>query len=213
MRRRLALATTVALAAIAGCRPAESEPPRVATAPAPAPAPSDHDTLPSDGGVEGSLYDLRLEHLTDARGNAIALDAHRGHPVVVSMFYATCKSACPALMLELHDVDARLDPEAREAVRYLLVSFDPGHDDTAALAKVVADHGLDARWTLARTDEREVRLLATALGLRYRFREDGQIDHSTNVALVRPDGALDVRIDGLGQPKEELIRRIGELAE
>ena len=57
-----------------------------------------------------------------------------------------------------------------------------------------------------------MRLLATALGLRYRFREDGEIDHSTNLALVRPDGGLDVRVDGLGQPKDEMARRIGELS-
>jgi len=216
MTRRILVAGLAALVAAAvafAAMRARREPSDVAksaAAPTAMPAAS---SASADSSTESaramSLYDLELEHLTDDAGKPVRLDVDRGHPVVVSMFYASCPSACPALMLETKAIDSELPADVRENVRYLLVSFDPARDDVAALAAVRSRHALDGRWTIARTDEREVRQLATVLGLRYRFRDDGEIDHSTNLTLVRPDGGIDVQVDGLSKDKSELVRRLG----
>ena len=43
---------------------------------------------------ETSIYHLDVT-MTDQQGTAVSLDAFRGHPVVISMFYATCPNVCP----------------------------------------------------------------------------------------------------------------------
>ena len=48
---------------------------------------------------------------------------------------------------------------------------------------------LDAeRWTLARTDERNVRSLAALLGVRYRALADGEFNHTSSLVLLDGEG-------------------------
>ncbi|MSP71095.1 MAG: hypothetical protein EXR76_02685 [Myxococcales bacterium] len=48
--------------------------------------------LPSD-----SIYHLKV-NLLDHEGHARSLSDTRGKPVVIAMFYASCKSVCPLLI-------------------------------------------------------------------------------------------------------------------
>ncbi len=61
------------------------------------------DALPSD-----SIYQLDVK-LQDEDGNAIGLDEFRGHPVIVTMFYASCPHVCPMLISTIKVTEARLD--------------------------------------------------------------------------------------------------------
>ncbi|MFT4621844.1 MAG: protein SCO1/2 [Myxococcota bacterium] len=159
--------------------------PEVAAAPA---------ELPGD-----SIYQLEIA-LENQDGGTIDLAVHRGHPTLVSMFYANCPMACPMLIGDIKALEAGLSEAERAEVRVLLVSLDPERDTPELLSGVVETHDLDtARWTLARTDADDVREVAAVLGIAYRALDDGEMNHSSIVTLVDRLGAPVQRMEGLGQ--------------
>ncbi len=154
-----------------------------------------------------NLYDLDVT-LVDQTGKSVKLDTFRGHPVVISMFYGTCTTACPLLVAKVKALEAKLSPSARKATRVLLVSFDPERDTPLALKKLATSFGLDARWALTRTSADSVRELAAALGIRYRFLEGGMINHGSVLTVLDKDGAIAARIESLDGPVEPLIEKL-----
>jgi protein SCO1/2 len=147
--------------------------------------------------------------LTTMRGDEVPFDVHRGHPVILAMFYATCPSACPILIGSVKELEARLPADVRAKTRILLVSMDPEKDDPATLAAAAARHGVDtSRWTLARTSEEHVRELAVILGVKYRGRPDGEIDHSSALFLLDGEGVIVEKVEGLGQPTDAIEHRL-----
>jgi protein SCO1/2 len=130
----------------------------------------------------GSLYDLDLT-VIGADGARHRLDESRGHPLLATMFFASCPSVCPALIAEVKQLEATLPAALRADTRVLLVSFDPGRDTPAVLADVIRRHALDAsRWRVAvAADEDGARALAGTLGIRYREDKGALFSHTTRV--------------------------------
>lgn len=153
---------------------------------------------------EASLYNLHPT-LVDQHARATALDLHRSHPVIVSMFYTSCPNACPMLISDIRGLEAGLSEDERSDLRVLLVSLDPARDTPAAMAEVVAKHGVDdARWTLVRSEPEEVREIAAALGIKYRPLADGEMNHSSLLTLLDRDGMPVARLEGLGRDPQPL---------
>jgi protein SCO1/2 len=181
-----------------------SSPPPAPPLDDPAPPATEVLPLPSD-----SLYHLEIDGVTHT-GSAVNLDLYRGHPVVVSMFYSYCPSACPMLISELKAVESALDPQERAQLRVLLVSLDPKRDTPAQLASAMRDHDVDAdRWTMLSTSPSDVREVAAALGIRYRPTADGEMNHSSILTLLDSNGVPVARHEGLGSdhaPFEHALR-------
>jgi protein SCO1/2 len=135
-----------------------------------------------------SVYRLEAA-FTDQHGTAFHLANKSGRPQLVAMFYTSCKYVCPLIVDSAKGVEHALSPAEREGLGILLVSMDPARDDTAALRRVFDKRKLDAtRWTLARTDERNVRTLAALLGVRYRALADGEYNHTSALVLLDAQG-------------------------
>ena len=115
---RLAVAIVVAAAAIGMATAASSAPLAMKVA-----------ALPGD-----SIYQLPVV-LTGQDGRSTGLDSRRGAPVLIGMFYTSCKFVCPMLIETVHDVEAKLSAEEREHVTVLLVSIDPAHDSVEVLKR------------------------------------------------------------------------------
>lgn len=159
-----------------------------------------------------SLYQLSMK-LTDQRGQPTTLDAFRGHPVIVSMFYGSCPAACPLLVSNVKALEGSLDPETRAAVRILLVSFDPRNDTPAALGRFAEERGIDgSRWTLASASDAQVRTLAAVLGIKYRRLPDGGFNHTSTVLLLDRDGRIEGRYDGLQLTGTQAATQLARLA-
>lgn len=149
-----------------------------------------------------SLYQLQLR-LVDQSGRTTSFDRYRGQRVLVSMFYASCDRVCPALIRQLAQLDAGLDPAARARLRVLLVSLDPERDTPEALLALAERNRVDlARWSFARADAGDLRALAALLGVQYRKLPDGSFNHSTSVSLLDPEGRLLARSEALGRRDE-----------
>lgn len=183
------------LLAAAACPAVFAAPPAAAAAPDLA--------LPSD-----SVYHLDVP-LTDQLGRAAPLAAHRGHPVLVSMFYTSCQFVCPMLVEAMTDTEARLGAEERARLRMLLVSFDPERDTLEVLRRTADQRQLDARrWSLARTDAASVRRLAALLGIRYRLLPGGDYNHTTAVILLDAEGRIQGRTTQLGNADPAFVARV-----
>jgi protein SCO1 len=156
---------------------------------------------------EPSIYDLGIE-LTDMRDHRIALDAARGHPVVITMFYATCPVACPMLVAEIQQVLEALPAATARDVRVLLVSFDAARDTPARLSELARERGLDDRWIVAAAAEPDARALAGVLGVRYRKLDNGEFFHGATIVALDRDGRPIARTEKPGR-REALTASLG----
>jgi protein SCO1/2 len=155
-----------------------------------------------------SIYALSAS-LVDQRGRAVGLNVFRGHPVLISMFYASCPDACPLLIADLQRIERELPPRIRADLRIVLVSLDPGRDTPdALLALARARHVDESRWRLLRAPEDTVREIAALLGIKYRRLPDGNFNHSSVITLLSPDGAIVARDEAIGGPHEALLRSL-----
>jgi len=159
----------------------------------------------------GSIYNLDAT-LTDASGTQHGLDVHRGHPVLVTMFYGSCPMACPLLIDTMRSIERTVSPADRERMRMLLISIDPERDTAAALSSLGTRRKLDpSRWTLARTDAASVRKIAAVLGIQYRKLPDGSYNHSSIVTLLTPDGEIAAQSSELGKADPELLAALAKI--
>src|SRR6185437_7806731 len=167
--------------------------------------------LPGD-----SLYRLDIS-LQTADGTTRMLSSLRGQAWLVTLFYSQCSSVCPLLTAQLQDIDRKLTPQARRGVTVLMVSLDATRDTPAALRAFKDEHRIDdPRWIVARADATGVRLLAAALGIRYRELPDHTFDHSSVVTLADSDGVIrassTLGLRGADASFLQTVRSIGEAA-
>jgi len=155
-----------------------------------------------------SLYALSAT-LVDHEGHSVGLDLFRGHPVLISMFYSSCPDACPLLIASIQRIESELSARERGNLRVVLVSLDPERDTREALQALARARGLDeARWRLLRAEDDTVREVAAALGIKYRRLPDGSFNHSSVITLLDRLGVIQARIDGIGKPQADLLRRL-----
>ena len=135
-----------------------------------------------------SLYALPVA-LTDAQGLQFDWRDMAGQPLLVTMFYGDCASACPVLMESLQRTIAELQP-APGSLKVLMVSLNPQHDTPASLTHLMHMHKIDAgvfRLAVA-ADEGQTRAMAAALQIKYRQLDNGEISHNTRVSLLNASG-------------------------
>ncbi|WP_324733763.1 SCO family protein [Pseudomonas paeninsulae] len=137
-----------------------------------------------------SLYGLAMP-LTDAQGEHFDWREMAGKPLLVTMFYGDCASACPVLMQSLQRTIAELQPE-EGALKVLMVSLNPQHDTPASLAHMSHTHQLDERFfrLAVAADEGQTRAMAAVLKIKYRALDNGEISHNTRVSLLSASGQV-----------------------
>ncbi|HXO15543.1 MAG TPA: SCO family protein, partial [Steroidobacteraceae bacterium] len=67
----------------------------------------------------------------DDRGQPFDLRTLQGHPVVLTMAYATCHRVCPMTMRRLQQMQRDFDRRGTTA-EFLVIGYDPDRDDAAA---------------------------------------------------------------------------------
>lgn len=167
--------------------------------------------LPSVAAVSDSVYNLPIT-LTDQLGQSRPLEALRGRPVLVTMFYTSCQMVCPMIVEAIRANEARLSVAEREKLSVLMVSFDPDRDTVAVLKETADRRELAApHWTLARSDAKSVRRLAAVLGIQYRRTSDGEFNHSSVILLLDAEGRIAARTHQLSGADPALVGRAGAL--
>jgi len=164
--------------------------------------------MAADGDPPASLYHLDAA-LTDQSGAARKLDLYRGHPVLVTLFYASCQATCPLIVDTLRATERELTEKQRAGLRVLMISSDPQRDTPAALKNLAQERHLDTtRWTLAHADAGTVRNVAALLNVQYRQLPSGEFNHSTVIALLSPRGEIEATSSTLGHPDPALLAKL-----
>jgi protein SCO1 len=159
-----------------------------------------------------SVYEVSVA-LVDQQGRSVGLDLFRGHPVLISMFFASCPDACPLLIADIQRIEMELPARVRADLRVVLVSLDPERDTPEALQTLARARGIDqSRWRLLRAPEDGVREIAAVLGIKYRRLPDGNFNHSSIITLLDPSGIVQARVEGIGQPHADLLKRLRAMA-
>lgn len=148
--------------------------------------------------------------LTDSRAARMTLRDLAGSPALVTMFYGDCGSACPIVIETLKRTVAALGPDGRR-LRVLLISLDPLRDTPAQLEQLAAKQHLDPpqfRLAVAKNDA-DTRMIAAALGIRYRALTGGEIGHTARIVLLDADGtvrAMSTRLEA--EPDPVLLEQV-----
>lgn len=153
----------------------------------------------------GSLYQLEMK-LTDQAAQAQGFDLYEGQATLVTLFYGSCPMACPLLIDTVRAIENALTPHERSRLRVLMVSVDPERDTPQALAVLAQQRRIDLkRWTLARADADDVRMLAAALNVQYRRLPNGEYNHTSVITLLDKDGRLVQQTTALGRADPEFV--------
>ncbi len=150
-------------------------------------APLHAQSLPGD-----SVYHLPAA-TQDADGHPVAWSSLRGQARVVSMFYTHCHLMCPLILENAKSVQKQLTPDERRRLGMVMVSLDPARDTPAAMREVAQRHRVPDGWQFLTPADNDVRAIASVLDVRYRFREDGSINHTSVLVLLDAEGRVRAR--------------------
>lgn len=144
--------------------------------------------------------------LEDQDARRFTLEELRGRRVAVEFIYTRCPTVCRSLgtaFRQIRDAVEQRDPGNDLAL--LSLSFDPGHDDPAALRAWAEAHGADGRrWRVARiADAGHLQPLLDAFGVVVVSDGLGGYEHNAAIHLLERDGRL-VRIDDIEAPQRFL---------
>jgi len=159
-----------------------------------------------------SVYNL-ASPWTDQDGKIVELKSLRGKPVVMAMAYTSCKDICPLIVANMVAIENAARAKNLTDIRFAFFSLDPAVDTPARLKAYAEERGLDpAQWSLYHGDDKAVRDLAAALGVRFRRDDKGGIDHSAAISLLDEKGEivfqkLDTKLD-----TDEFVSRIEALS-
>lgn len=150
-------------------------------------APLQAQSLPGD-----SVYHLQAS-MQDSHGAPVAWASLRGQPRLVSMFYTNCHLMCPLILENAKSVQKQLSPAERRQLGMVMVSLDPGRDTPDAMQEVARRHRVPEGWQFLTPAANDVRAIASVLDVRYRFRDDGSINHTSVLVLLDAEGRVRAR--------------------
>ena len=140
--------------------------------------------------------------LTDQNGKKFTFKDYRGKALAITFIYRECPlpEFCIKMSSQFADMANQIasDPEAKDTIRLLSISFDPERDTPEKLKQYGLGYlGKDAKddltiWNLAVGTDKEVRAVADFFGLKYETdaADKTQINHSLVTAVIAPDGKV-----------------------
>ncbi len=158
--------------------------------------------------------------LTNQDGKSFTFKDYRGKALAITFIYRECPlpDFCIKMSRNFSDLANQLhdDPEAKNKIRLLSISFDPERDTPEKLKQYglgYLSNGPKADftiWQLAVGTDKEVRSVADFFGLDYRVDETdkAQINHNLRTAVIGPDGTVKKIFAGSEWTTDDLL---GEL--
>jgi protein SCO1/2 len=153
--------------------------------------------------------------LTDQKGTTHSLSAWRGRILAVTFIYTRCPlpDFCPLMDRHFKAVQDKVlaDPQLRERVALLSISFDPGFDTPPVLAAHAAQAGADARvWQFLTGEPDAIAAFASRFGTSI-IREgsdSADITHNLRTAVIASDGTLVAVLKGADWAPADLMHAL-----
>lgn len=158
--------------------------------------------------------------LTNQDGKRISTSDYRGKALAITFIYTRCPlpDYCILMSKNFSDLALQLqnNPELKDKIRLLSISFDPQTDTPETLRKYGLGYlGKDAKpdftvWQLATGTDKEIKDIAGFFGLRYESDEKDktQINHSLITAVIAPDGKVQKIFAGNEWTANDLLREM-----
>lgn len=158
-----------------------------------------------------SLYHFKA-NWQNQHQQQLQLSQFQGKPVLISMIYGSCRTACPLLVLDAKALINALPEQQRANVSVIFVSFDHERDQPQALAEYAKRvDALDDNWHFLHGDANDIRTLAALLGIRYNKNDDGNFNHSNVLTVLDQEGRIAARQEGLRQDPAPAVAHISQL--
>lgn len=159
---------------------------------------------------ESSIFNLTSVWKTE-ENKSIHLEDLRGKTLVMVMIYTTCKAACPRLVADMRNIEAKIPKEYNEDLQYVLISIDPKNDTPERLKAFAKENYMDdAHWTFLQGTEESVREFANVLAVKYKQISPLDFSHSNIISVFNPEGELVHQQEGLGVDNKETVASILE---
>jgi protein SCO1 len=150
--------------------------------------------------------------LVDETATTRAIGDWRGKVLVVTFIYTRCPfpDFCPRMDRQFKSVQTSVlaDPQLRDRVALLSVTFDPAFDTPTVLAAHAKQLGADSRiWHFATGDREVIESFVSRLGVSV-IREGANaenVTHNLRTAVIGPDGTLRTVFSGNEWTPAQLI--------
>ena len=184
---------------------------------------SDQGHAPEEPALIGK--DAPATQLTDQNGKRFTLRDHKGKAIAVTFIYAACPLPEFCIKMSRHFANMAnqlaADPEIKDKVRLLSISFDPANDTPEKLKQYGLGYlGPDAKddltiWNLAVGGDKEIREIADFFGLKYERDQNDktQFNHTLVTAVIGPDGKVAKVFRGGDWMPEQVINTLKAAAE
>jgi len=136
----------------------------------------------------------------------------QGEVLVVVMIYTSCKAACPRLVADMRNIEAKVKSEANQPVKYILVSIDPETDIPEKLKAFAIENQMDSeQWVFLQGSDENTREFANILAVKYKEISPIDFSHSNIISVFNQQGVLVHQQEGLGVDNKATVNKIIEL--
>ena len=136
----------------------------------------------------------------------------QGDVLVVVMIYTSCKAACPRLVADMRNIEAKVKSEANQPVKYILVSIDPETDTPERLKAFAIENQMDSeQWVFLQGSDENTREFANILAVKYKEISPIDFSHSNIISVFNQQGVLVHQQEGLGVDNKTTVDKIIEL--
>lgn len=168
-------------------------------------------TLDDNEISDESIFNLTTKWNTE-EGETIQLEDLKGKTLVMVMIYTTCKAACPRLVADMRNIEAKIPEKSLKNLRFVLISIDPENDTPERLKAFAKENYMDdEQWTFLQGSENGIREFANVLAVKYKQISPLDFSHSNIISVFNPEGELKHQQEGLGVDNKETIQTILDL--
>ncbi|MEC3905889.1 SCO family protein [Tamlana sp. 2201CG12-4] len=167
--------------------------------------------LNHNGISDESIFNLTSTWHTE-ENEIIQLEDLKGKTLVMVMIYTTCKAACPRLVADMRNIEAKIPKENMKDLRFILVSIDPETDTPDRLKAFAKENFMDGKqWTFLQGTQSSVREFANVLAVKYKQISPMDFSHSNIISVFNSGGELIHQQEGLGVDNKETLQAIHDL--
>ncbi|MBA55185.1 MAG: hypothetical protein CMK89_12090 [Pseudomonadales bacterium] len=155
------------------------------------------------------LHNFKSIALQDQSGKPFTVGQLANQVVLFSFIFTGCDSTCPIQTRVLSQVLQDLPAQAREQVRFVSVSIDPGNDTPEKMLKFARQMQADQDgWLFLTGDVLQLQDLARRLHLMDETSPNTPAIHRTSLWLVDKQGRMLQRYRGDPPDRERLVREL-----
>jgi protein SCO1/2 len=152
-------------------------------------------------------------NLLNQKGRGVNEEVFKGNISVVSFFFSSCQTICPAMNNELLRVQGNFDTDPQ--VQLLSFSIDPTYDTPGVLQEYAERLGAnDKQWSFLTGDKTAIHELVRCgfiLPVQQYDTEDGTVDYSHSDKVILVDSQRRIRGYYSGTDREDVDRLITEM--